>query len=123
MFCSPPAPGFLDDRRAVLFAVLYKHFDGAAALTAVRGGEVKIDVICRVGKFDVFVALLRKITEPCRHGKRCFIFWLGLIEKPGLILGDREYQRRIVRHEISAYKYIRIAGTKSPVRSNCLNAH
>ena len=56
------------------FAVLYKCFDGAAALTAVRVGEVKIDVISRIGKFDVFVALLRKITEPSRHGKRCFIF-------------------------------------------------
>lgn len=112
MFCSPPAPGFLDDRRAVLFAVLYKCFDGADVLTAVRVGEVKIDVTSRVGKFYVFVALLRKITDPCRHGKRCFIFWLGLIEKPGLILGDREYQRRIVRHEISAYKYIRIVSSK-----------
>lgn len=112
MLCSPPAPGFLDDRRAVLFAVLYKCFDGADVLTAVRVGEVKIDVDKPRREVRRLRRAPAKITEPCRHGKRCFIFWLGLLEKPGLILGDREYQQRIVRHEISAYKYIRIVSSK-----------
>lgn len=78
---------FLDDKRAVLFAVLYKHFDGAAALTAVRGGEVKIDVICRVGKFDVFVALLRKSPNHAGMESAVSSFGWVFLKSPDLSLG------------------------------------
>lgn len=87
MFCSPPAPGFLDDRRAVLFAVLYKCFDGADVLTAVRVGEVKIDVISRVGKFGVFVALLRKSPNHADMESAVSSFDWVLLKSPDLFLG------------------------------------
>ena len=86
MFCSPPAPGFLDDRRVVLFAVLYKHFDGAAVLTAVRVGEVKIDVISRVGKFGVFVALLRKSPNHAGMESAVSSFGWVFLKSPDLFL-------------------------------------
>lgn len=87
MFCSPPAPGFLDDRRAVLFAVLYKCFDGADVLTAVRVGEVKIDVISRVGKFGVFVALLRKSPNHAGMESAVSSFGWVFLKSPDLFLG------------------------------------
>ena len=87
MLCSPPAPGFLDDRRPVLFAVLYKCFDGADVLTAVRVGEVKIDVISRVGKFGVFVALLRKSPNHAGMESAVSSFGWVFLKSPDLSLG------------------------------------